>query len=92
MIDPLHQFQIHRLIPLSLGGWDISYTNSALWMTIGLSIVCLFFYTSLKREALIPNRLQASAEIVFDFLSDMVKTYIGREGMPFFPFIFSFFL
>jgi F-type H+-transporting ATPase subunit a len=91
MIDPLHQFQIHRLIPLSLGGWDISYTNSALWMTIGLSVVCLFFYTSLKREALIPNRLQASAEIVFDFLSDMVKTYIGREGMPFFPFIFTLF-
>lgn len=91
MIDPLHQFQIHRLIPLSLGGWDISYTNSALWMTIGLTIVCLFFYASLKHEALVPNRLQASAEIVFAFLSDMVKTYIGQAGMPFFPFIFTLF-
>jgi len=91
MIDPLHQFQIHRLIPLSLGGWDLSYTNSALWMTLGLSTVCLFFYASLKHEALVPNRLQASAEIIFAFLSDMVKTYIGREGMPFFPFIFTLF-
>ena len=49
MIDPLNQFQINRLIPISLGEWDISYTNSALWMTIGLIIVCLFFHASLKR-------------------------------------------
>lgn len=91
MLDPLHQFQIHKIIPLSIGSWDISYTNSALWMTIGLSVVCLFFYVSLKQEALVPGRLQASAELAFTFLSDMVKTYIGREGLPFFPFIFTLF-
>ena len=91
MLDPLHQFQIHKIIPLSLGSWDISYTNSALWMTIGLSVVCLFFYVSLKQEALVPGRLQASAELTFTFISDMVKTYIGREGLPFFPFIFTLF-
>jgi F-type H+-transporting ATPase subunit a len=91
MLDPLHQFQIHKIIPLSLGSWDISYTNSALWMTIGLCIVCVFFYVSLRQESLVPGRLQASAELVFTFLSDMVKTYIGREGMPFFPFIFTLF-
>lgn len=91
MLDPLQQFEIHKIIPLSIGSWDISYTNSALWMTIGLSVVCLFFYVSLKQEALIPGRLQASAELAFTFLSDMVKTYIGREGLPFFPFIFTLF-
>ncbi len=91
MLDPLHQFQIHKIIPLSLGSWDISYTNSALWMTIGLGVVCLFFYVSLKKEAIVPGRLQASAELVFTFLTGMVKTYIGREGMPFFPFIFTLF-
>ena len=91
MLDPLHQFQITKIIPLSVGSWDISYTNSALWMTIGLSFVCLFFYVSLRKEALVPGRLQASAELTFTFLSDMVKTYIGREGIPFFPFIFTLF-
>ena len=91
MIDPLHQFQIQNLIPMSIAGWDVSYTNSAFWMTIGLIIVCLFFYVSLKNKQIVPNRLQASAEIVFCFLSDMVKTYIGREGMSFFPFIFTLF-
>lgn len=91
MLDPLHQFQIHKIIPLHLGSWDISYTNSALWMTVGLSLVCFFFYISLKQESLVPGRLQACAELAFTFLSDMVKTYIGREGMPFFPFIFTLF-
>jgi F-type H+-transporting ATPase subunit a len=91
MLDPLHQFQIRKIIPLSLGSFDISYTNSALWMTIGLGVVCLFFYVSLRPEALVPGRLQASAELAFTFLSDMVKTYIGREGLPFFPFIFTLF-
>lgn len=91
MLDPLHQFQINKIVPLSLGTWDISYTNSALWMTTGLGFVCLFFYISLRKEAIIPNRLQASAELIFTFLSDMVKTYIGKEGMPFFPFIFTLF-
>lgn len=91
MIDPLHQFQIHKIIPIFVGSWDISYTNSALFMTIGLASICLFFFLSLKNETLIPNRLQACAEIIFTFLSDMVKTYIGKEGISFFPFIFTLF-
>lgn len=91
MIDPLHQFQIQRLIPISIAGWDISYTNSALWMTVGLIIVFLFFFMALRNEQMVPNRLQAAAEMVFCFISDMVKTYIGLEGLPFFPFIFTLF-
>lgn len=91
MIDPLQQFQINRIIPVFIGSWDISYTNSALWMTIMLISVSLFFYLSLKKEAIIPNRLQATAEIAFAFVSNMVKTYIGKEGITFFPFIFTLF-
>ena len=33
-IHPLQQFEIERIIPLHIGGIDISYTNSALMMTI----------------------------------------------------------
>lgn len=91
MIDPLHQFQITKIVPIFIGKWDISYTNSALWMTIGFICISLFFHLSLKRETVIPNRLQAFAEMSFAFLSDMVKTYIGKEGLPFFPFIFTLF-
>lgn len=91
MLDPLHQFQIHKILPISIKGWDISYTNSSLWMTIGLGIVWLFFYLATKNEQLIPTRIQAFAEMVFTFVKDMIKTYIGKEGMVFFPFIFTLF-
>jgi F-type H+-transporting ATPase subunit a len=91
MLDPLHQFQINKIIPLVMGGWDISYTNSSLWMTVALAVVWFLFYVALKRETIIPNRMQAFAEIIFTFIKDMIKTYIGKEGMPFFPFIFTMF-
>lgn len=91
MLDPLRQFQINKIIPLSIGGWDISYTNSSLWMTLALAVVWLLFYVALKRETIIPNRMQAFAEIIFTFIKDMIKMYIGKEGIPFFPFIFTMF-
>ncbi len=91
MLDPLHQFQISKILPISIKGFDISYTNSSLWMTIGLGVVWLFFFLATKNEQLVPNRLQACAEMVFNFVKDMIKTYIGKEGMVFFPFIFTLF-
>ena len=29
MPDPIHQFEIHPLIPIKLFGWDVSFTNSS---------------------------------------------------------------
>ena len=31
-VDPIHQFQIHPIIPIHIGGYDVSFTNSALFM------------------------------------------------------------
>jgi F-type H+-transporting ATPase subunit a len=30
--DPIHQFQISKLIPIEIGGMDLSFTNSSLFM------------------------------------------------------------
>ena len=40
-MDPLHQFQITPIVPISVAGADLSFTNSALWMVIasGLSLI-----------------------------------------------------
>ena len=46
MHNPMEQFEVRRLIPLHLGGLDVSYTNSALWMTIAIALM-LFFFVSL---------------------------------------------
>lgn len=91
MLDPLEQFKIKSLFSLNIGNLNISYTNSALWMTVGLMLIGSLFYFALRKDNLIPSRLQAFTEMVFIFLADMVKTYIGREGQSFFPFIFTLF-
>ena len=37
-IRPLEQFHIERLIPIHIGGLDVSYTNSALLMTVAVAL------------------------------------------------------
>jgi hypothetical protein len=36
-IHPLEQFKIERLIPIHIGGIDVSYTNAALLMTVAVA-------------------------------------------------------
>ena len=37
--DPMHQFRIEKLFDLNLGGYDVSFTTSGLWMVIGVLLV-----------------------------------------------------
>ena len=48
---PMEQFEIVKLIPLSLGSLDISFTNSALWMVIGVSVATAFFVFAARGRA-----------------------------------------
>ena len=33
-VDPIHQFHINTLVPIHIGGYDLSFTNYALFMVI----------------------------------------------------------
>jgi F-type H+-transporting ATPase subunit a len=90
-IDPMHQFTVEPLVPLQLGGYDISFTNSSLWLFIALSLIMGFFLLGMKRD-LVPGRWQMAAEGVTGFIDDMVKVNIGPEGKKFMPYIFSLFV
>jgi F-type H+-transporting ATPase subunit a len=92
MVDPLHQFKIHPLIHLELAGWDISFTNSALFMVLATLVIILFFYFSVNPRTLVPNRLQVISESIYVFISDMIRENAGKAGLPYFPYIFSLFL
>ena len=41
---------------------------------------------------MVPGRVQASAEMLYEFVSEMVKSNVGNEGRPYFPFIFTLFI
>lgn len=89
---PLHQFEIQRLIPLEVGGIDISFTNSALWMVIIVALATVFFLTATARAALVPGRLQSVAELSYEFVAGLLRDNAGKEGMKYFPFIFTIFI
>ena len=90
-IDPMHQFTIERLIPLHIGPYDISFTNSSLWLMVGLVLLIAFMATGMKRQ-LVPDRWQMAVEGVTGFVDDMVKVNIGPKGKKFVPYIFSLFM
>ncbi len=89
---PLSQFEIHSLIPLKLGGVDISYTNSALLMTIVLLAVTAFLTLGTGRRALVPGRWQSMAELSYEFVANLIRDTVGQDGRRYFPFVFTLFM
>ena len=91
-IDPMHQFEISRIIPLDIGGIDASFTNSALWMVIATVVASLFLTLSVRQRALVPGRLQLISEMAYEFVAGMIRDIVGSEGQRFFPLVFSLFI
>lgn len=91
-IDPIHQFEIHSILDIFVGGRDLSFTNSSLWMVIALGILWLILVYGSRPKALVPGRLQSLAEISYEFVANTLTGVTGREGMQFFPLVFSLFM
>ncbi len=90
--DPIKQFQIKELAgPVDIGGLEISFTNSALFMGVAVAIVTTILLVAAGRGALVPGRLQSLGEVWYEFIHNMVKNVLGPEGKPFFPLVFSLF-
>lgn len=90
--SPLEQFEIKRLIPIDIGGLDLSFTNSALFMLIAVALATLFLTYSMRTRAVVPGRLQSVAEISYEFIANMIRENVGTEGRRYFPFIFTLFM
>lgn len=92
MADPIHQFVITPIIPLEVGGVNLSFTNSSLWMALGAITAVTFFLTAINKKALVPGRMQALSEMTYEFVAGMIRENIGHEGRQYFPMIFTLFI
>jgi len=90
-IDPMHQFTVEPIVPLHIGSYDISLTNSAAWMLATLAVVFVFMWGGMRRQ-IVPGRWQMAVEGLTGFIDNLVNVNIGPEGKKFTPFIFSLFM
>ncbi len=92
MSDPIHQFVVVTIgKPLELAGYDISFSNSALWMVIAAVVSITLLTLGMRKNALIPNRAQMAAELFYEFISKTLNENTGIKGRPYFPFVFTIF-
>ena len=92
-VDPIHQFAIHDMVPMmTMGGHQIAFTNSALFMMIIVVGVSLLMIGASAPRAVVPGRLQSIAEMSYEFVANTVRSSAGTEGMKFFPFVFTLFM
>lgn len=91
-MDPLHQFQINPILQIIIGGFDVSFSNSALFMVIAVGLIYALLVYGMKGRALVPGRLQSLAEMFYEFVANMVRENAGHDARPYFPFVFSIFM
>ena len=92
MASPLEQFEIHVLHPIKIGGIDAAFTNSSLYMATAVVAVTLFLTLGMRKAAIVPGRWQSMSEILYEFISGMVRDNAGRDARAYFPFIFTLFM
>ena len=91
-LNPMEQFQVEPVLGrhLHLFGYDVSFTNSALFMVVVFVALAAFMAGGLKRQ-LIPGRWQVAVEDAVGFIDNMMLVNIGKEGKKFAPYVFSLF-
>ncbi|MCM1324564.1 MAG: F0F1 ATP synthase subunit A [Acetobacter sp.] len=92
MSGPMEQFEIKKLLPLDVNGYDIGFTNSSLCMVLSALTVIVVFSLCLRKRTLVPGMAQTIPESIYEFIRSMVIDNVGKEGMKYFSFIFTLFL
>ena len=91
MVDPIEQFHIQKLFTIGhFGNQEIAFTNSSAYMFGSVAVITLLMLGAGKR--LVPGRFQSVAEIAYEFVATTIRSNAGKDGMKFFPLIFSIFM
>lgn len=91
-VDPIHQFQITKILPIHVGHYDVSFTNSSLFMAVVVVLATAFLVMGSSSRSLVPGRMQLVAEMAYGFVANTLREAAGKSGMKFFPLVFSLFM
>ena len=88
---PLDQFEVHRLFGEGPIAW-YTITNVTMWMAIAVVCIVLTLVIGTRKRAVVPNRMQSIAETLYGFVYTMVEDVTGKDGIKYFPYIFTLFI
>ncbi len=88
----MEQFVVKPIVPIEVGGIDISFTNSALFMMLAVLVSTVLFALCLRKRTLVPSIAQSVPETIYEFIASLLRENVGVEGLKYFPFIFTVFL
>ena len=93
-VDPMYQFKIEPMFGTdhwSIAGYNIPFTNSALWMAIATVALFVFVLGGMKRQQ-VPGRWQMAVESMTNFVDGLLAANIGPAGKKYVPYVFSLFM
>jgi F-type H+-transporting ATPase subunit a len=90
--SPLEQFVIKPIIPLHIGHYDISFTQSSLWMVVAVVLTTLLMTLTVRSKALVPGRWQNISEMFYEVVFGLTDEYLHDEAKKYFPFVFTLFM
>ena len=84
MASPLAQFEIKKIIPMEMFGYDISFTNSSLAMSVTVLTILIFMLIGLKDLRIVPTKTQTIIESSYEFIAEMIGENIvfPHPGCP----------
>src|SRR5205085_6504972 len=93
MIDPIEQFNIEKIFTIGhIGNQEIAFTNSSAYMFGSVALISLLMIGGVAGRQLVPGRIQTMAELSYEFVANTIQSTAGKEGMKFFPFVFTLFM
>lgn len=90
--SPLHPFELHNFIPLTIGGMDISINKAVIMMWVVVAIITGLMVMAGSSRRLVPGKLQSLGEMLVDFIRGIILDTMGQAGMKFFPLVATLFL
>lgn len=95
MASPVQQFEVAPLFTVASEG-DVlpfyAFTNSAIAMLAAVVLSTAFFWYATRKRAMVPGRWQSVGEVLFEFIANMIRDNVGKDGMRYFPFVFTLFM
>ena len=91
-MNPLHQFLIKPFVEFHILGFDVSFTNSSLFMLLSAILGAFILWALVYPQRKVPHTAQALIEALYRFISNTARDTIGPEYKGYIPFVFSVFI